>query len=284
MKQIYFATKNKGKVVSIGNVLSKYGIEVVHVPIDLPEPRSDELRTIAKEKVLFAHETIKKPCIALDAGFYIHSLNGFPKAFVNFALETIGLEGILKLVEGKPRGCEFRNCIAYFDGSLSEPLYFESENNGVLAEAQRGVPRDYLWSPLGTIFIPSGRVKTLAEMTREDYLAWRLERDKVSAIVKLAEWLAKNNIYLLFCAPSNSEASRQSHILASADRFWSAEMFSSLPSAEFILMQMSLFFSSESSSFRPARVSLVLLEIVLSSQSVINNSFTSVRSAMLAFS
>lgn len=103
MKQIYFATKNRGKVNSVSSALSKYGIEVVQVALDIPEPRSDDLREIAKEKVLFAYEQIQKPCIALDAGFYVHSLNGFPKAFVNFALETIGIEGILRLVEGKPR-------------------------------------------------------------------------------------------------------------------------------------------------------------------------------------
>jgi len=68
----------------------------------LPEPRSDDLREIAKEKVLFAYKKIRKPCIVLDFGFYIHSLNGFPKAFVNFVLETIGIEDILKLVDGKP--------------------------------------------------------------------------------------------------------------------------------------------------------------------------------------
>lgn len=191
MKQIYFATTNKGKVVSLSNFLSKYQIEVVQVPLAMPEPRSDDVRLIAKEKVLFAFGKIQKPCIALDAGFYIHSLNGFPKAFVNFALETIGLEGILKLAEGKPRECEFRNCIAYFDSSLSEPLCFESTNNGVLAGAQRGIMQDYLWSPLGLIFIPSERAKTLAEMTREEYAEWRLEREKVSATVKFAEWFSK---------------------------------------------------------------------------------------------
>ena len=37
--------------------------------------------------------------MAMDADFCIDALNGFPKAFVNFALDTIGVEGILKLME-----------------------------------------------------------------------------------------------------------------------------------------------------------------------------------------
>jgi len=100
MNQVYFATTNKGKVNSVSNTLSQSGIEVVHYPLELPEPRSDDLREIAKEKVLFAYKKIGKPCIVLDSGFYVHSLNGFPKKFVNFVLETIGIEGILKLVNG----------------------------------------------------------------------------------------------------------------------------------------------------------------------------------------
>ncbi len=104
--KIYFATKNIGKFNSLKNILSKYGIKLTQVPLDLPEPRSDNLQKIVKEKILFAYEKIKNPCIALDGGFFIPSLNGFPKTYVNFVLNTIGMKGILKLVEGKERKCE----------------------------------------------------------------------------------------------------------------------------------------------------------------------------------
>ena len=43
-----------------------------------------------------AYKIVKKPCISMDAGFWIDELNGFPKAFVNFSLETVGINGILK--------------------------------------------------------------------------------------------------------------------------------------------------------------------------------------------
>ena len=33
----------------------------------------------------------KKPCITLDTDFRIDELNGFPRAFVNFSLETFDL-------------------------------------------------------------------------------------------------------------------------------------------------------------------------------------------------
>ena len=52
--KIYFATKNIGKFNSLKNILSKYGIKLTQVPLDLPEPRSDNLQKIVKEKILFA--------------------------------------------------------------------------------------------------------------------------------------------------------------------------------------------------------------------------------------
>jgi len=196
MKQIYFATKNKGKVNSVGNILSKYDIQVVHAPLEMPEPRSDDLHEIAKEKVSFAFEKLKKPCIALDTGFYVHSLKGFPKAYVNFALETIGVEGILRLADGKPRECEFINCLAYLDENLKQPLYFESTVAGTLSEAKRGRMSDkkeYSWSDLWLIFIPEGENKTLAEISFGEYEKWREKRYVDSFATKFAEWFLKNN-------------------------------------------------------------------------------------------
>ena len=62
------------------------------------EPRSEDLEEIAKAKVIQAYEKVGHPCIAMDSGFYIEALGGFPKTFVNFALSTIGINGILKLM------------------------------------------------------------------------------------------------------------------------------------------------------------------------------------------
>ena len=191
MKEIHFATTNKGKVNSLKSILNNYDIDVVQANLELPEPRTDDLQEIARQKVIFAHQQIGKPCVALDSGFYVHSLNGFPKTFVNFALETIGIEGILALVNGKPRDCEFRNCLAYLDENLSEPVYFTSYVPGILSASPKGESRDYFWSDLFFVFTPEGRDITLAEMSPETYQEWRQERYKDSFATKFAEWYVK---------------------------------------------------------------------------------------------
>lgn len=173
-KVIHFATKNAGKIVSARRVLDPIGIEVVQAPIDLPELRSDNLTHIAQEKARHAFVQLRKPCIALDAGFFIHELNGFPRAFVNFALETLGLGGILKLMEGKAnRACEFRECVAFLDALAETPRHFEFSIPGVLSEEPRGELRSENWSVLEQVFIPKGYDKTLTEMSSSEFKEWR---------------------------------------------------------------------------------------------------------------
>ena len=190
MKQIFFATTNKGKVNSITSVLSKFNIEVIQKPLEIPEIRNENLKDIAIHKVLYAFENIKKPVIALDAGFYVHSIGGFPKMYVNFVLKTIGVNGILKLVENQDRSCEFKNCLAFFDGTLKEPVVFEESVKGKLADIPRGNKQDYFWSDLFFVFIPEEKNKTLAEMTPEEYFKWR-EIYASSYLTKFAKWFSE---------------------------------------------------------------------------------------------
>ncbi len=193
--EIHFATKNPGKVHSLKRDLGKYGIDVLQEPIELIEPRSREVQEIAKSKIEQAYHVIGNPTIVIDAGFYIDSLKGFPRAFVNFSLKTIGLEGILRLAEGKSRRCEFRECLAYMDRGLEEPEYFISHVRGNLSKGKRGEMQKHLWSELGLIFIPKGSDKTLAEMPYDEFMEWRkLSREKDSVSQKLYLWLSKYRI------------------------------------------------------------------------------------------
>jgi len=188
---IYYATGNPGKVKSLAREMERYNINVIQIGLDIPEPRSDDVQEIADKKVIYAYSKIRCPVVALDAGFYIDSLNGFPRAFVNFALDTIGLEGILKLTEGKDRRCEFRECLAYLDNNMT-PKYFTGHVRGMLATEERGIVKKEQWSKLWMVFIPDGTDKTLAEMTQEEYNAWReISRAETSPSRQFAEWYVK---------------------------------------------------------------------------------------------
>lgn len=187
MKTIYIATSNKNKAASIKKEMKRYGIEVKHFYLDIPEPRSYDIREIAKTKVLYAYKKLKKPCIVLDSGFFVDSINGFPRTFVNYALETIGIEGILKLAERKEKACEFRDCLAYYDG-ISKPKLFESVVKGKLSNLPKGTLKPFHWSRLFLIFVPEGKTKTLAQMKKEEYDNWYKNINQNSYIKKFANW------------------------------------------------------------------------------------------------
>lgn len=128
--EIVFVTSNKGKIAFAQECLKDIKLEIYEY--DLIEPRTDDIREMAESKVRQAYAMVQKPCIALDAGFFIEKLNGFPRAFVNFTLNTLGLKGILKLMEGvENRSCAFKECLTYFDGQ--NLLFFDGNNEGQLA-------------------------------------------------------------------------------------------------------------------------------------------------------
>ena len=189
MKEIVFVTHNKGKAKSAEKYFTDITFSTYNFELD--EPRSDDIKEIATYKVKQAYELVKKPCIALDTGFFIEELNGFPKAFVNFALDTIGIEGFLTLMKDKEnRKCRFEECLAYHDGK--EVHYFYGKHPGNLSTKIQGINREEKWSDLWYIFKPEHFEKTLAEMDSME----REERRKIDGSVEVlrvfAEWYEKN--------------------------------------------------------------------------------------------
>lgn len=183
--EIVFVTHNKGKIASAQNYLKK--VKLVPYDFELDEPRSDDLNEIATAKVKQAYEIVKKPCIAQDSGFYIDALNGFPKTFVNFSMDTIGVDGFLKLMDGvEDRKCAFKECLAYFDGK--EVKYFYGLHEGTLATEKAGVSRKEKWSDLWYIFKPKNFDITLAEMNEIEREERRKTDGSVSAIDSFAKW------------------------------------------------------------------------------------------------
>ena len=189
MNEIIFVTHNKGKIATAQKKLQEIDFKVFEY--DLEEPRSDDIKYISKYKVMEAYKLVNKPCISLDSGFWIDELNGFPRAFVNFALDTIGIEGILKLMEGKEnRACRFTECLSYYDGE--ELQQFMGSHEGTLAEKILGKDSSEKWSDLWYIYKPSGYDKTLAEMTESERNN-RKKYESVSSMEVFAKWYKENN-------------------------------------------------------------------------------------------
>lgn len=188
--EVVFVTHNKGKIAAAKRNMA--GVNFVPYEYELEEPRSDDITYISKYKVMEAYKLVQKPCISLDCGFWIDELNGFPRAFVNFALDSIGIEGILKLMEGKEnRSCRFTECLSYYDGE--EFQQFMGKHEGFLTTEMVGIDSDEKWSDIWYIFKPYGYEKTLSQMTSEER-ATRIRYESVSSMEEFASWWKENKM------------------------------------------------------------------------------------------
>ncbi len=199
-KEIYYATTNKGKFESVREILRYQGnFQIVRADIRLTEIQSESLEEIAKSKVTQAFTQLKKPCIALDSGFYIDELNGWPGTLVGPNLKALGVKGFLKLVAEWPAPmAQFKNSLAYLDERLEEPLLFHSTVHGMISSPPTGVydPKKH-WSELVKIFEPGGATMTLASMDEAEYHHWKYVKDRNSYAHQFGRWIKSQRPELL---------------------------------------------------------------------------------------
>ncbi|UUX91237.1 RdgB/HAM1 family non-canonical purine NTP pyrophosphatase [Methanoplanus endosymbiosus] len=153
-------------------------VNVAHVKLDLPEYRDNDVGKIAALKAEAAYEAVGRPVIVDDTGFYIAALNGFPGAYAAYVLDTIGMDGILKLMSGvSDRSAYFETAIAYKSGDVER--LFRGRVDGLITESARG-DGGFGYDP---IFEVEGR--TFAEILIE-------EKSKIShrglALLAFSDW------------------------------------------------------------------------------------------------
>ncbi|MGB4236028.1 MAG: RdgB/HAM1 family non-canonical purine NTP pyrophosphatase [Methanoregulaceae archaeon] len=86
---------------------------VEHIRMEIPEYRHDDVGEIARRKAEYAFSILQRPLMVDDTAFCIRALRGFPGPYAAYVLDTIGNQGILKLMEGVPdRHAWFETAIA----------------------------------------------------------------------------------------------------------------------------------------------------------------------------
>ncbi len=182
---LLFATSSKHKFIEAQAILGKVGIAVEQHPHRPPELQANSLEEIARHSCLQIFQEVRRTVFVEDAGMFIHELNGFPGPYSHYVLDTIGNEGILKLMKGvDDRKAVFRSAVAF--ASPGQPCrIFIGETIGYITEEQRGTH----WG-FDPVFVPTeGDGRTYAEM--------RSEKNRYShrarALAKLAEWLSKHD-------------------------------------------------------------------------------------------
>jgi len=150
---VLFASSNTHKYEEAEKILAEFDIELGFFQTELVEIQDDSLAKIAVQKALNAYDKCKKPVIIEDDGLFIESLSGFPGPYSSYIFNTIGNNGILKLI-GDNRDAQFVAIIAFCDSS-NEPTLFESSVAGTISKNIQ----DGGWG-YDPIFIPEKQNKT----------------------------------------------------------------------------------------------------------------------------
>jgi len=108
-------TSNTNKVREVAEFFGGI-LDVCHVPLEIPELRSDDVAKISRQKAEYAFDHLLTPLIVDDTCFCIDALKGFPGPYAAYVLQSIGYEGILKIMSSVPnRTAHFTTVIAYAD-------------------------------------------------------------------------------------------------------------------------------------------------------------------------
>ena len=166
MKTLLYATTNDYKLSAANLALSNHGILLTKLPIDIPEVieiQADSQEQVATHKAKQYYELLKQPLVAMDFGFFIEGLGGFPGPYTKYANDTIGVNGLIRLTrELDDQRAYAMRTIAYIDSHELKVFSYNCPGEILLVsrgESSRG---------FDTIFRVDATGRTLAEMTEEE--------------------------------------------------------------------------------------------------------------------
>lgn len=168
LDEIYFATGNAGKLRAVQAMLP---IPVHQVVLDLPELQALDARAVIEAKARDAYRQLGKPVLVEDTALHVEAWGGLPGALITWFLQTVGNEGICRMMQGwENRAAVAVSAVGFSDGSAFH--CFTGEIAGRIVEQPRG-EHGFGWDP---IFEPDGLGKTFAEITPEAKVAVSMRR------------------------------------------------------------------------------------------------------------
>jgi XTP/dITP diphosphohydrolase len=155
-----FVTSNPNKAREAAEIL---GVEITNLALDLPELQALDVAQVAVTKAAAAREALDDTdafVLVEDSGLVVEAWNGLPGAFTKWFLQSVGNEGLLKMLSAYKDRSARAVCavaVAVPDGAVRVYL---GEVEGSIAPEPRGV-QGFGWDP---IFVPKGDTKTYAEL------------------------------------------------------------------------------------------------------------------------
>lgn len=171
--QLILASQNQGKLKEARALLEPLGLDL-HTISEYPQTASLE---IAETAQTFADNALLKaqgyaahlhlPILSDDSGLEVLALGNEPGVASNRWFPGTDADrntALLKRLEGiTDRRARFVTVLCLLDPSLSKPVFFKGEVNGVIAHTPKGL-NGFGYDP---IFIPDGFTQSFAELGTE---------------------------------------------------------------------------------------------------------------------
>lgn len=188
-RTILFVTGNQGKLLTLQSSMPE-GVLVEQTKLDLPEIQSMDIEEISREKARVAFAQLQKPLVVHDAGFYVEALKGFPGPYIKHVGDTIGAEGLLKLMQGETnRAAYFESTLSYVDAKGEIHTFVGDRECGRLAEELDHRYMERSWGEPWKIYIPDGFDVPLAGIPSEVLVEREQAAKFGSPFGKFGEWL-----------------------------------------------------------------------------------------------
>jgi len=183
-KVAFFVTGNAYKFNEARKILAEHNIATAMLNLEATEIQDDSLENIAKISAADAAKKSNLPVFVEDAGLFVKALNGFPGPYSSYVFRTVGVKGILKLMQNeKKRDAHFLSVVAFSNSQeLLEPKCFRGMVEGKITYEERGKQGfgfDPVFEPFG------GNGKTFAEMTTQEKNKYS---HRAQALRKFAKW------------------------------------------------------------------------------------------------
>lgn len=181
-----FVTSNEHKRREAAEIL---GIELMGAAPEVPEIQALDVAEVAAAKALAAYEALGSPShlvLVEDSGLVVEAWNGLPGAFTKWFVQSIGNEGLLRMLPPDADRSARAVCAVAVAGPVSGPSpeevrVFPGEAPGVLASEPRG-EGGFGWDP---IFIPDGSSLTYAQMGADK----NADSHRARAFRALRDWM-----------------------------------------------------------------------------------------------
>lgn len=163
--RLTFVTGNPGKVEEAEAHLEPLDVTLTQDDRGYPEVQARDLESVARVGADYLQGKVEAPYVLEDAGLFVKALAGFPGVYSSYAYETLGLDGLLRLLEDeRDRSARFESVLALVDGEGDLHL-FEGRCRGRIAEEVLEGPHGFGFDP---VFVPEGRDEPFSRLPPEE--------------------------------------------------------------------------------------------------------------------